>query len=244
MALSARRAGHGRPLLALHGNFASSRWWDDLLAEPPGGWEVIAPDLPGFAGTPTDPDVSIPAYADAVWALMQQEHLHGAVLLGHSLGGAVALDLAARHKAAVGGLVLAASAPLGGLHTPEENYPVLALLQHDDQLRALSIGALFPTRPPETLPDLIRDAGRMHPGHYHGNARALAGWQVDPARLRGLPALVMGGALDALITPAMVREQAEALGVPPHLLPGGHGFPQEHPQTFLTELSAFLQTLS
>ena len=44
--------GVTRTLVALHGNFASSRWWVDLLAAPPAGWRVLAPDLPGFAGTP------------------------------------------------------------------------------------------------------------------------------------------------------------------------------------------------
>ena len=69
-----------------------------------------------------------------------------------------------------------------------------------------------------------------------GNARA--------ARLAGLPTLVLGGELDALITPGLVRAQAAALGTAATVLPGrGHGFPQEDPAAFRALLEGFLDPL-
>lgn len=233
-----------RVLVALHGNFASSAWWRDLQADPPPGWRVLAPDLPGFAGTPFGGEVSLPAYADWLAGWLAEQEVSRPVLLGHSLGGAVALELAARAPQAYAGLILAASAPLTGLVTPEEHYPVLELLRVNPQLRELSLGALFPSGKPAHFAELVEDAGRMAASHYSGNARALAGWRVDAARLAGLPVLVLGGALDTLVTPDMLRAQAAALGTSATVLEGrGHGFPQEDPAAFRARLAEFLATL-
>lgn len=236
--------GVTRTLVALHGNFASSRWWVDLLAAPPAGWRVLAPDLPGFAGTPHSGPVSIGAYADRVQDWLRAQGVTRPALLGHSLGGAVALEVAARDPQALSGLVLAASAPLSGLVTPEEHYPVLELLRTTPALLEASLGALFPSGRPANFADLLTDGANMAATHYSGNARALAGWQVDAARLAGLPTLVLGGELDALITPGLVRAQAAALGTAATVLPGrGHGFPQEDPAAFRALLEGFLDTL-
>lgn len=238
------RSAHQRTLVALHGNFASSAWWTELLADPPAGWRVLAPDLPGFAGTPHTGEVSIAAYADWLAAWLEEQQVIRPVLLGHSLGGAVALEFAAHEPRALSGLILAASAPLVGLVTPEENYPVLELLRSNPALLELSLGALFPSGRPGNFAQLLEDGGRMAGGHYSGNARALAGWKVDVDRLAGVPVLVLGGELDTLVTPDMVRAQAAALGTGATLLPGrGHGFPQEDPQGFRALVAGFLITL-
>jgi pimeloyl-ACP methyl ester carboxylesterase len=228
-------------LIAVHGNFASSAWWDDLRAAPPRGWTVHTPDLPGFAGTPRGGEVSIARYADWLVQYVADKKLERPVLLGHSLGGAVVLEAASRVPNRFAGLVLAASAPLSGLVTPEENYPVLELLPGNASLLELSLGALFPSGRPANFGQLLADAARMAPALYTGNARALAAWSVAPEMLSGLPVLVMGGQLDLLITPEMVRAQGDTLGAPVTILAGvGHGFPQEAPGAFLTEVQTFL----
>lgn len=233
-----------RTLVAVHGNFASRSWWADLLSNPPDGWQVLAPNLPGFAGTPHAGPVSIRTYAAWLADWLREQAVNQPVLLGHSLGGAVVLEYASRHAEQVAGLILAASAPLGGLVTPEENYPVLELMRGNAQLLETSLGALFPSGKPANFDQLVQDAGQMAKSHYSGNARALAGWQVDAAKIRGIPTLVLGGELDKLVTPDMVRAQAEALSTQAVTLQGrGHGFPQEDPAAFKAELQAFLSSL-
>lgn len=233
-----------RTLVAVHGNFASARWWHDLIGGPPAGWRVVAPNLPGFAGTPHTGEVSIPAYARWLRAWLEEQHILRPVLLGHSLGGAVVMELAQQSPAEVAGLILAASSPLGGLVTPEENYPVLEMMRSQPALLEISLGALFPSGRPANFPDLVLDGGRMAATHYSGNARALSAWRVNPEQLRGFPTLVLGGELDALVTPDMVRSQAQALGTQAGLFPGlGHGFPQENPAALRACLEHFLHTL-
>lgn len=232
-------------LVALHGNFASSAWWADLLADPPTGWRVLAPDLPGFAGTSHTGEVSIAAYAGWLAGWLDGQEVTRPVLLGHSLGGAVALEYAACEPQGVAGLILAASAPLTGLVTPEENYPVLELLRVNPGLLETSLRALFPSTRPANFARLVEDGGRMAEAHYSGNARALAGWQVNAARLAGVPVLVLGGELDTLVTPEMVRAQAGLLGAEATVLEGqGHGFPQEDPAGFRARVSDFLAGLA
>ncbi|ULH18293.1 alpha/beta hydrolase (plasmid) [Deinococcus sp. KNUC1210] len=233
-----------RHLIAVHGNFASSAWWTDLRAVPPVGWEVHTPDLPGFAGTPHSGEVSIARYADWLTQYVAAHRLERPVLLGHSLGGAVVLEAASRAPDAYAGLVLAASAPLTGLVTPEAQYPVLEQLPANAALLNLSLEALFPSGRPDNFRHLLQDAARMAPALYSGNARALAAWSVAPETLTGLPTLILGGELDLLITPERVTAQGKALNVPVSLLQGvGHGFPQEAPGIFLSELQRFLDLL-
>ncbi|AFZ67518.1 alpha/beta fold hydrolase [Deinococcus peraridilitoris] len=240
--LALSRGGAGRPLIALHGNFASRAWWCDLVQHPPGGHEVLAPDLPGFADSPVSCPPDIGAYADAVEALVQELGLDMPALLGHSLGGAVALELASRAPERYAALVLAGSCPLSGLKTPEENYPVLELMRHNPALVEASFSALFPSGRPANFAQLVVDAGRMQAEHYSGNPRALERWQV--AHLPKLPTLVLGGGLDQLATPELVRVQARALNARCVIFEEcGHGFPQEAPQRFREVLEDFLGTL-
>ena len=232
-----------RTLVAIHGNFASARWWTDLINDPPAGWRVVAPDLPGFAGTENNGEVSIPAYARWLGGWIEERGLPRPALLGHSLGGAVVMELARRTPERVGALILAASCPLGGLVTPEENYPVLEMMRGNLALLDMSLGALFPSGKPANFADLLDDAGRMADTHYSGNARALSEWSVTPGDLRGLPTLVLGGELDKLVTPDMVRAQAQALGTQAVIFDGlGHGFPQEDPLRFRMQLESFLSS--
>ncbi|GGN11944.1 alpha/beta hydrolase [Actinoplanes campanulatus] len=95
--LRVRAGGDGEPLLLLlHGLGATgdvwSGWWPELANRWPGRW--IAPDLPGHGGSPALPEYTFDALAEAVRPLVTGGG--PTVVLGHSLGGVVALALAAR----------------------------------------------------------------------------------------------------------------------------------------------------
>src|SRR5688572_8069530 len=98
--------GEGEPLLLLlHGLGATgdvwSGWWPALARRWPGRW--LAPDLPGHGGSAALPAYTFDALAEALVPLV--EPAGRTVVLGHSLGGVVALALAARSSvAAVVGL--------------------------------------------------------------------------------------------------------------------------------------------
>ncbi len=104
--------GEGEPsVLALHGWRRTHKDFERVLT---GGDEVIpsiALDLPGFGATPPPPEPwGSPEYADAVAPVLEGLD-RPVVVVGHSLGGRVAVHLAARHPERVSALVLT-GAPL------------------------------------------------------------------------------------------------------------------------------------
>jgi pimeloyl-ACP methyl ester carboxylesterase len=102
MELNHYRAGSGDPVVLIHG--VGSQWqvWEPVLEGVAREREVIAVDLPGFGDSPTLPVGVAPsarALADAVASFLDGIGVERPVLAGNSLGGWVALELAARGRA-------------------------------------------------------------------------------------------------------------------------------------------------
>lgn len=96
------------PLVFIHGSGDSARTWDPLIARLP-GYECLALNLPGHGDRidrPGPPVMSVGDYADAVRAALARRELAGVTLVGHSLGGAIALRMALEYPALVGRIVL------------------------------------------------------------------------------------------------------------------------------------------
>lgn len=92
-------AGSGEPIVFLHCTAGSGRQWSDMADALRRDFRVIAPDLCGYGGTahwPGDGTFNLAVEADLVAALLK---LLGkpAHVVGHSYGGAVALQFALRH---------------------------------------------------------------------------------------------------------------------------------------------------
>lgn len=105
--------GSGRPLVFVHGLSSYTGFWEKQIpAFAALGYRVIALDLPGYGASdrpdaPCDP----PWYAGVVRGLMDHLGLEQATILGHSMGGQIALTLALDAPERVSRLVL--SAPAG-----------------------------------------------------------------------------------------------------------------------------------
>lgn len=110
-------AGQGPAIIFLHGTGGSGKVWFNQLRRFEPAYHVIAPDLPGYGQTPLfDAIRSIDDYPDFVRALMDAAGLARAVLVGNSMGGRVALQLALDHPERVAGLVLVNAS---GLRLPD-----------------------------------------------------------------------------------------------------------------------------
>ena len=108
--LAYRELGEGPPVLLLHGWPTSSYLWRDVMpAIAEAGNRAIAPDLPGYGRSERDPDAdhSHEAQARVVAALLDHLGVRGAAVLGHSIGAAVALRLAAARPDLAAMLILA-----------------------------------------------------------------------------------------------------------------------------------------
>jgi pimeloyl-ACP methyl ester carboxylesterase len=168
------------PVVLVHGLTASTDWWHSTAAalEPEHGVHVV--HLPGFR------------YGEAANWLgdwLVEHGLEGASLVGHSMGGTVALALAAERPDLVGRLALIA--PAGIFATQARRSYIFPI--------ARSV-----TRSPSRLPQLIRDAVRIGP---------LRLWQVGSDLLASdigetlhrvrVPTLIVWGADDRLLPPSL-----------------------------------------
>ena len=109
-----RMAGSGPVILLIHGMAGSSRTWLDVMKVLARDYTVIAPDLLGH-GESAKPlgDYSLGAYASGLRDLLIGLGVESATLVGQSLGGGVAMQLAYQHPEMCQRLALVASGGLG-----------------------------------------------------------------------------------------------------------------------------------
>jgi pimeloyl-ACP methyl ester carboxylesterase len=113
------RSGRGSPLVCLHGFTDTWRTWDLVLPALERSHEVLAPTLAGHAGGPAiDGPVTHDVLGDAVERAMDEAGFELAHVVGNSLGGYVALQLAARGRARS----VVALAPAGGWAREDDSY--------------------------------------------------------------------------------------------------------------------------
>ncbi|WP_127820024.1 alpha/beta fold hydrolase [Microbacterium sp. CPCC 204701] len=105
--LVAERRGNGPPVYVLVHGIGMGRTVFADLAKHLGDGETIALDLPGYGEAPEPPRVlTIERNADLVAAYLRARVTTPAVIVGHSMGAQVALEVAARHPGTVQGIVL------------------------------------------------------------------------------------------------------------------------------------------
>ena len=103
--------GEGTPLVLIHGYTSSTYTWKDQFAELAKQYRVIAVDLKGFGfSDKPDGDYSRRAQGEVVARLLDKLNIERAWLVGNSMGGETALNVAADHPEKVLGLVLIDSA--------------------------------------------------------------------------------------------------------------------------------------
>lgn len=118
------KAGSGPALLLIHGMAGSAATWKHVLPRLARDYTVIAPDLLGH-GKSDKPrtDYSLGAFAAGLRDLLVALGIERATVVGHSLGGGIAMQMAYQHPERVERLVLVGSGGLG-----QEVSPVLRLL--------------------------------------------------------------------------------------------------------------------
>ncbi len=112
-------SGSQRPLLVgLHGWLLSGRLWQPLARELTPRWQLWAPDLPGFGGSPRPRGLqpSLASYGAWVAQECQRHHRGPVVLMGHSLGGTIGLHAARQLGDQLAGIVQIATG--GGVYQP------------------------------------------------------------------------------------------------------------------------------
>ncbi len=198
----------GLPLLLLHDSFATSRWWEPLLAELPAAVRAVAPDLRGCGGSDhTGDGYEIAEQAADIAALVEALGWRSFDLVGHSAGAAIAVEFTLRHPAQVNTLALVSPVPLEGVQTPLDGFLALERMKSDEALLAAGMEALAGPAVAATplFAALVADARRMAPAAYTEVAAALGRWNrlADGSRLT-LPVRLIWGDQDLIVD----RDQA------------------------------------
>jgi len=103
--------GHGPPMILIPGLASPGEVWDDTVAHEQARFTCHVIELPGFGLRPAIGAPILATVRDALAAYIRAEHLERPVIVGHSLGGFLALDLAIHEPALVGKLVIVDGAP-------------------------------------------------------------------------------------------------------------------------------------
>lgn len=248
----------GQDVVLLHGWSLNLRVWDGLVRQLAQRFRVIAIDLPGHGRSDWDPRATTPA-AQA-WRVHETlaPLTERYALLGWSLGGQLALDLAAALPAGIERLALIATTPrfLAGPNwrcgTPRPLLARLAHRLHSEGERAVNDFLQLQARgsAPHTA---ARVAAQLRAAlTLHGTARPealmsglvrLRDGDLRPAlSLVRVPALVVAGQRDRIVRPAASRALAAALPQAHYVEVAGaaHAPFLSHPVQFARQLGGFL----
>jgi len=149
------------PVVLIHGAGGSHLTWPVEIRRL-AGQRVIAVDLPGHGKSRGAGQQSIPAYADQVQNLLARLGLPESVLVGHSLGGAVALTIALKYPRQVAGLGLIATGAYMGVESEllqELSNPVTASCG----LRKLEALSFSPYTDPALVGQVMRGLRDVRP---------------------------------------------------------------------------------
>lgn len=225
---AAHRGGSGPPLVCVHGFSDTWRSWELVLPMLESHHDVLAPTLPGHAGgPPLRPPLEEFSLVEGVEAAMDAAGFEAAHVVGNSLGGYLALQLAARGRA----LSVVALAPGGGWTVSDagardalERHRVTQELvrraaPHADEIAATPAGRRQATQtltvnyeqlPAELVAHLIRGAAAVPAAGAILDWIAADGYRPDPERV-SCPLRIVWGTEDRVLpwpqAAARYREQ-------------------------------------
>ncbi len=125
---------NGLPVVLLHDNLASSRWWEATQESLPARYRSLAPDLRGYGQTEYQPVTSMTDFSKDLHDFVTTLHLGPFYLVGWGMGGGIAMQYGIEHPENIVGMCLVNSISPKG-YRPSERYGEL-----DELTRALRSG--------------------------------------------------------------------------------------------------------
>ncbi len=232
------------PVVLLHGAGGNYLSWPTQIRRLD-GLHVYAPDLPGHGKSDGRGLQTIDDYADHIRAWMDVIQLPRAVLVGHSMGGAIALSLAVQHPQYVVGLgLMATGAQLKVADAILDNASRAETLPL--VIDALEKWAFGPGVPASLVKTALRRIAETRPSVLHSDFVACNNYNLTNhlSAIR-VPALVLCGEADRMTPTRLSQYLADRLPAAElHILPqAGHMLMLEYPDQVAAALHAFVGRL-
>jgi pimeloyl-ACP methyl ester carboxylesterase len=252
-------AGRGRPVVLLHGLGGAAANWSAVAPQLARSRRVLVPELPGHGGSaPLAALPTLEPFVDVVLEVARAEDALPTAIVGHSLGGLVALMVAGRAPEAVTAVVVAAGAGISsGARAAEAVLTVLGLVQpgrvvaryrrrwaSSPLLRTLAFGWWGISDPvglsPETAESFLVGPGWHTDTFAAGKALVHTDPRPDLARVR-CPCLCLWGADDHWVPLQDGMEYARRLHAPLRVVADcGHLLIGERPDACVEAIEDFL----
>ncbi len=206
--------------------------------------KVIAPDLSGHGKSKGAGRQSIADYARDVLELMHALQLPGAILSGHSMGGAIALQAALMAPERISGLIVVSSG--ASCTIPEDVvYGLSNPNSQDKAIKWLTNRLKSPTGNQKWVDQTRLALQHTRQGILFGDLYACLNFNLeDECRNIRMPTLVCTGKQDLFISPAKSRQLAESIpGARFEELDAGHLLPLEKPVELSSLIEQFVRSI-
>lgn len=134
MELSYQEFGEGSPVVILHGLFGAAKNWNSIAKQMGRKYHILTLDLRNHGSSPWTDTMSYPEMAQDIVDFLDQRGLDKAAIVGHSMGGKVAMTLALKFPERVERLVVADIAPV--------KYPRLVFRSYVDALKSVDLSVI------------------------------------------------------------------------------------------------------
>ena len=232
----------GKLLIYIHGAGGNGHYGHKLLELLAANHSPLAFDFPGHGRSGGIESLkSIAAYSDCLCAFVQQLKLRPVVLIGHSMGGAIAMDCALRYPEMVAALTLVATAAKFAL--PPDRIDIWKQVMMGRAQQPFTKDAFSPKTPMNLVQEGWMEQIKTDPRVRYFDFVACSQFDIA-ARLGEIrkPTLVVCGQ-DDVVTPVALSEQLRnsipeaRLEVIPE---AGHAIPLEKPQELCAVIERFL----
>ncbi len=168
MQLHFNQLGHGEPLVLLHGLFGSADNWFGVAPKLAEKFHVLIPDLRNHGNSPHHAEMDYPLMAADVEKFFAAQKIESAHVVGHSMGGKVAMQFALDFPARVKKLIVVDMAPRAYKRAHDHIFEaLLAVDLKSFQTRAEIEAALEPKIPSLNLRRfLLKNLGRDEQGKF------------------------------------------------------------------------------
>lgn len=204
------------PIVFIHGNVSSSAWWEYIYRRLAGSpYRLIAPDLRGRGQTGGTADQwTIETLADDLHHLLTEIGIGRAHIVGHSLGGVVAIQYALDHKANVRSLYLLAPGWVKGDMPEAVGDPArIKMLVENKAILKMALRATASAHPDEGWSFFEEASMQQSDAASLRSPAALKQWNVHArlGELAGIPTVVARGEGDIIVPEPVVMDSANGI---------------------------------